>query len=118
MASYGVDVTADTQDQLMGDHPAVTMPIVLVSGENLKRGHVLGVITTSGKYTGYDADVATGEEVAKAILAEDTDASGGDANTIAYVHGGFQTRGLLWDDKANDETTGLTQLFSAGLFCK
>jgi hypothetical protein len=118
MASHGVDVTTDTQEQLMGGHPAVTWPITLISGENLSRGHVLGRITASGKCTGFDADAVTGEEVAMGILAEDVDASGGDVNTIAYVHGEFQINGMSWDDEANDKATGLGQLFSAGIFCK
>lgn len=118
MANNGVDVTAYTPDQLTGDHPAVPMPITLVSGENLKRGHVLGKITASGKYTGFDADLATGAETAVAILVDDTDASAGDVSAMAYMHGGFQVAGLLWDDEANDKITGISQLMTSGIYCK
>lgn len=118
MADHGVFVTERTNDQLVGLHPSVVIPITLNSGENLLRGHVLGKITTGGNYTGFDADLTNGAETAVAILAEDTDASGGDEKTIAYVHGEFQTAGLIWDDETNDKTNGLAQLFSAGLFCK
>ncbi|SDP77032.1 head decoration protein [Desulforhopalus singaporensis] len=114
----GMSIQTPTTENLLGAHPPVEIPIVLVSGENLSRGHVLGKITASGKYAGYDADLTDGCETAVAILAADTDASDGDENTIAYVHGEFQDGGLSWDDEANDKTSGLADLYAAGIFVK
>lgn len=115
---FGVSTQTNTQENLLGAHPPIEINITLVSGENLSRGHVLGKVTASGKYAGYDADLSDGSESAVAILAEDTDASSGDENTIAYVHGEFQDAGLSWDDETNDKTAGLADLYAAGIFVK
>lgn len=115
---YGFTTADRTTDSLIGDHPPVIIPVVLASGENLTRGHVLGVITASGKYTGYDADVATGEEVARAVLMEDTDASAGDAKTTALVHGVVRAADLTWDDEANDKAAGIKNLRAYGVYAK
>lgn len=69
---------------IVGDNPVRTRKITLVSGQNLTRGAVLGKITASGKYTLSDDGAADGSETPDAILAVDTDASGGDADTVAY----------------------------------
>lgn len=67
--------------------------VTLVSGAGaLKAGTVLGKITASGKYNAYDNDAATGIEVAKAILYQDTDATSADTEAtvvsrLAEVHG-------------------------------
>lgn len=63
--------------------------ITLISGQDLARGAVLGIITASGKYTLCDTSASDGSEDPVAILAEATDASGGDATTIAYERGDF-----------------------------
>jgi hypothetical protein len=54
--------------------------VTLISGQNLKVGAILGVITASGKYTQCDnhTPAADGSQNAKAVLLEDVDASGGD----------------------------------------
>lgn len=118
MPSLGMTTQTPPQENLLGAHPPIEIPIVLISGENLSRGHVLGKITASGKYTGYDNDLTDGAETAVAILAQDTDASAADEKTIAYVHGEFQDAGLSWDDETNDKTAGLAELYAAGIFVK
>lgn len=71
-----------------------------------------------GECKGFDADSSDGTQTAKLILAEDVDATSANKNTIAYIHGGFQVRGLRWDDETNDKATGLAQLAAAGIYCK
>lgn len=118
MPSLGVNTQDASSSTLLGAHPPVIVPITLATGENLKRGHVLGKITVGGQYAGYDNDLSTGVETARAILAEDTDATDAATPTIAYVHGEFNASALTWDDAANDKTAGIADLFAVGIFVK
>lgn len=66
----------------------------LVSGQNLKRGALLGRITASGKYA-LSAKAATdGSQDPAAVLAHDADASGGDTETLVYERGDFNEAAL------------------------
>lgn len=79
-----------TPDRLIaGDNPVVTRSITLVSGQNLARGSVVGIITASGKYTLAAAALSNGAQTPNAILAEDVDASAGDKTTLVYEKGTF-----------------------------
>ena len=115
---HGVTTESLSNASILGGHPPVAIPITLLSGQNLKAGHVLGKVTASGKYAGYDNDLSDGRETAVAILAGDVDASAGDEATIAYVHGEFNKAGLSWDDAVNDIDAGVADLFSVGIFVK
>lgn len=81
-------------------------------------GFNITVAAGSGHYTGFDADLANGAQFARAILAEDTDATSAATPTIAYVHGEFNVSALSWDDATNDKTAGIAQLFAAGIFVR
>jgi hypothetical protein len=70
--------------------------ITLITGQNLKRGSLLGRITASGKYTLSLAAAADGSEVPKVILAEDTDASAADKVTVAYFAGHFDENRVIF----------------------
>ena len=117
---FGVSITQETQDNLIGgNHPPVMIPITLASEEgNLKRGHVLGRITASGKYGQYDNDASDGTETAVAILAEDADATSEDVKCNAYVHGEFKEEGLSWLDEENDKDAGILDLLNHGIYVK
>lgn len=67
----------------------VSEKITLVSGQNLKRGAVIGKITTSGKYTLSLAAAADGSQTPDYVLAEDCDASAGDKPALGYSAGNF-----------------------------
>jgi|APAra7269096819_1048525.scaffolds.fasta_scaffold32885_2 hypothetical protein len=74
----------------------ISEPIVLLAGQNLTRGALLGKITATGKYV-LSLDAATdGSEVPAAILVEDTDATDADAPTVAYIRGDFLTGGVTF----------------------
>jgi hypothetical protein len=75
-------------------HLLVTRSITLLSGENRSRGAVLGRIDASGKYALSATGAGDGSETPDLILAEDTDASGGDQVTIAYERGDFNSAAL------------------------
>ncbi len=80
-----------TPDNLIaGDFPVETSTVTIVSGQNLTRGALLGKITASGKFTLSASGAGDGSEVPIAVLAEDTDASGGDVSNVpVYVSGDF-----------------------------
>ena len=81
---------AYTPDQLVaGELPLLSRQITLLSGQNLARGAVLGKVTASGKYKLSAAGAGDGSETPDAILAEATDASSGDKQTVAYFRGDF-----------------------------
>ena len=80
---------------LIGEHPVTSRPITLLSGQNLARGAVLGKITASGKYILSLSGAVDGSQTPDAVLAEATDASGGDVATPAYFTGGFDESKLV-----------------------
>ena len=82
--------TSYTPDGLViGEELLLTRNITLLSGQNLTRGAVLGKITASGKYKLSATGAGDGSETPDAVLAEDTNASGGDVATVAYFAGRF-----------------------------
>lgn len=84
-----------TFDHLIaGPTPVSARKVTLVSGQNLVRGAVLGVITASGKYTLSLSAAADGSQAPDAILAEDCDASAGDAEALIYERGDFAESAL------------------------
>ena len=111
----GVETLTSTNKSLFaGSHPPVTIPITLVSGQNLVAGQVLGRITASGKYSAYDVgNSPAGVGSAVAILGEDCDATSGDEKTFAYVHGEFNT-----DELTGIDATTTLQLLALGLYVK
>ncbi len=69
--------------------------ITLISGQNLKRGALLGKITASSKYNLSLAAAGDGSEAPDMILAEDCDASAGDKQALAYSRGDFIAEKLI-----------------------
>lgn len=68
-----------------GDGTISRETITVASGQNLKAGTVLGVITASGKYAAYADANTDGTEVAAGILYSDVDASSADKAGVAVV---------------------------------
>ena len=75
-------------------HLLVGRKVTIASGASFKRGAVLGVITASGKYALSASAASDGSQVPDLILAEDVDASGADAQALAYARGDFNARAL------------------------
>ncbi len=67
---------------------------IIISGQNLTRGAVLGKITTGGKYNLSLSTASDGSQTPDAILAETTDASAGDVSALVYTRGDFLTNAL------------------------
>ena len=72
-----------------GGMPPISRKVTLITGQNLVRGAVLGIITASGKYTLSASAAADGSQTPVAILADDCNASGGDAEALIYERGDF-----------------------------
>ncbi|SOC48287.1 bacteriophage lambda head decoration protein D [Rhizobium subbaraonis] len=88
--------TFSPNDLLVSDVPVITRNVTLISGQNLKRGAVLGNITASDKYTLSLSASADGSQTPGLVLAADADASGGDLVVPAYASGAFDSTKLVF----------------------
>lgn len=70
--------------------------IVILSGEDLKRGCLLGKVTASGKYQPYKPDAADGTETIAGVLGCDVDATEGDEPAFMYITGEFNKSALTY----------------------
>jgi len=106
-----------TPDQLVARRPELlsSRQITLISGQDLTRGALLGKITASGKYTLSLSGSSDGSETPDLILAQDTDASGGDVVTIAYERGDFDENEITFGT-AHDADSVREGLRAKGIF--
>lgn len=87
---YGATLTNDPDAILASSHGYIVINVTIKSGEAaFTKGQVLGIETATGKYVAYDDGASDGSEVAKAIVADDVDASAGDQLVAAYIRGAF-----------------------------
>lgn len=85
-----------TPDNLIvGGFPIHAKPLTIKSGAVLKRGTVLEVSSTAGKYQAVTTDAD-----ATYILAEDCDATSADKVAPVYVTGTFNKSALILGDGA------------------
>src|ERR1700722_12156345 len=68
----------------------------LVSGQNLLRGALLGIITATGKYTLSLLASSDGSQVPDSILVEDANATAGDVDALTYIHGQFDSNSVIY----------------------
>ena len=85
---------AGADNLFAGDQDRMEGKGVLISGQNLVRGAVLGKITTGGKLTLSLSASSDGSQVPFAILAHDCDASAADKECIVYEAGTFNELAL------------------------
>lgn len=88
-----------TPDALMaGDSSdVVAKKVIVLAGQVLARGAVLGKVTASGKVLLSAAAAADGSQVPDAILADDNvDATAGDVEAMAYFSGSFNGAALTF----------------------
>lgn len=83
-------------DQLIGSDAGSikSRKYTLVSGQNVVRGAVLGVITTGGKLALSLSGASDGSQTPFGIAADDVNASGGDKEILVYVNGTFNEHAL------------------------
>lgn len=86
-----------TPDSLIaGETQLDTRSYILLSGQVLDRGSVVGVITSSGKLTLSTTAASDGSENPFGILADHYDASGGDVGPCAvYIKGDFNENAII-----------------------
>lgn len=98
MTTAAFTTTAFTPDRLVAQnaHLLLDESITLLSGQNLARGALLGKVTASGKYVLSLAAAGDGSQTPVAILAIDTNATGGDKVTNAYFRGDFQADAVTY----------------------
>lgn len=81
---------------LVDKHAPVIQEITIVSGTAaLLKGATVGKITTGGKYQDYDTGETNGAEVARAVILADVDASAGDKQVNALMHGAVNQDEML-----------------------
>ena len=117
---YGRSDLTKTEDNLIaGAMPRVEQGVTIVSGQNLIRGTILGRVTTTGKYTEWNPNASDGSQTARAILAEDVDASTGDEKGVAYFSGHFYYDGIDWDaamHQDDDRLDAILELHGRGIY--
>ncbi len=92
-----------------GGADSPTIPGTLASGNNLKKGAILE--KSSSKYT-----VVSTPANACAVLAQDCNASGDDADCFVYLGGHFHYEDLEWPTmSAADKKIALEALANAGI---
>jgi hypothetical protein len=86
------------QDNLFaGSFPVETETAVLLSGQNVTRGTVLGKVTASGKLVIVNsAGTDDGRRAPYAIAAESVDATSGDKNILVYLSGTFNQSSMTF----------------------
>lgn len=94
-AGFATEGTFVPDSLIAGDFPIRTRKVTILSGQNLQRGAVLGVVTASGKYKLTAAASSDGSEAPSAILAEDVDATAADAEGVVYISGDFNEEKLI-----------------------
>jgi len=89
-------IAKESQNDIFANsHPTMEVNnIVILSGQNLKRGACLGQInetgnSNNGKYVLWDENATDGSEVLRGILGCDVDATNSDNKGFMYVHGEF-----------------------------
>lgn len=118
---YTKQADSVSYDNLAAGFPGVDQQIKAVtvkSGQGvLKRGTVLGIITTGSKAAIVNSANADGSQTADCILTDDVDTTAADVVTTAYAAGTFNRKALVFggtDTASNHEKT-LRQL---GIFLK
>lgn len=93
--------------------------MTVISGQNLKAGAVIGIITASGKVTAYNPAAADGSQNAAGILKDAVNATAADAAGIVVRRGPGCVNGndLVWAGGVTDpqKVTAKTALLALGI---
>jgi hypothetical protein len=107
--------TFDYDNLIQGE--SVTDSGVLITGQNLGRGSLLGKITASGKLNLSLSTADDGSEVPYAILNEDTDATLADKTCPIIIAGEVSEDAIVYG-AAHTKATVKDGLRSLGIFLK
>ena len=95
--------------------------VVILSGQTLALGEVVGKVTASGKYVAFNQDGLDGSQNAVGITIAAYDATSGDvAGVIIARDAIITTSNLVWpsDIEAAEITTALEQLAALGIITR
>jgi hypothetical protein len=95
--------------------------VTVASGQNLKTGTVVGIITATGKATQLAPSANDGSENAAGVLIGDVDASAADTpGVIIARHAICSDKGLVWPSGITgpQKNTALSQLKSLGILVR
>lgn len=94
----GVTHSVFNPDQLIsGPLQVVTDTGVIAKSGVLKRGTILGMVTTSGEYVISKKDATDGSEIPCAILVDDVDTTTDAASGGLYLMGEFNQNRIIFD---------------------
>ena len=102
-----------TPDNLMDPtFPHISGQVTILTGNNLTRGTVLGTVTASGKCVAVDNSKSDGSQTAYAVLADDVDATDGDATGPVFLMGHFNENKLTFggDDDIDEHRATLRDI--------
>jgi len=95
--------------------------VTVASGQNLKTGTVVGIITASGKVTQLAPSASDGSQNAAGVLVGDVDASAADTpGVIIARHAICSDKGLVWPSGITgaQKNTALGQLKALGILVR
>ena len=95
--------------------------VIVVSGQNLTTGTVIGVITASGKVTQLAPAASDGSQNAAGVLLLDVDASAADkGGTIIARHAICSDKALVWPGSITgpQKTAATAQLKALGILVR
>ncbi len=117
--SFGMATETYTELEFLGDHPPITIPGTLASG-NLVSGTVVGKVTATGNFVILAPAATDGSESAAGILIGDLDASSAVEAGIFLAHGEAINANLTWPDDITEaqKTVAIAQLRALGIFVK
>ena len=117
----GYEVTGSvTYDNLMGgpEVEILTTGVLLASGQGIvKRGTVIGKITASEKGKITDKTNSDGSQLAKYVVAQETDTTNGDVMAVCYKTGLFN-RDALFFGGTSTAADHEEELRDTGIFLK
>jgi len=73
----------------------VQIKVLILSGQVLKRGAVLGKVTASSKYVLSASAAGDGSQAPDAVLAMDVDATGGDVEAVVIIRGDLNKQAVI-----------------------
>lgn len=102
-ASFSTEGTSVVDNLHAGDFPIRGRKVILVAG-TYKRGHLLGQITTGGKYNVSLAAASDGSQVPRAVCAEDL-VLAADGEAMVYISGDFNQNAMTFGTGHTADTT-------------
>jgi hypothetical protein len=79
-----------------GDKHITTIPVKVLSGQNLAQYAVVARVSASGKVVAWAPAASDGSQIAIGVLVHAIDASAGDRDGTIYNGGSFNIDALVW----------------------